>query len=129
MKDNNELLAKFMGIEVTYHGPVLYISEDGYIDFGESEPYWPDRNWNQLMPIVEKIEKLHISNFKYDMNQIASGNWPKDDEYWQVIALPLATPIGEVYKKIVGFINWYNTTKQQDQTPIDECRTEHGEEC
>ena len=68
-------------------------------------------DWNMLMDVVDKISKLHDSKFHYDVDKIKDGDWPKDDEYMEVIALPMATPISDTYSAVVKFIKYYNQTK------------------
>lgn len=113
---DNELIAEFMGGQRSQRGQdtVFYFTPDfrgsgfWHIDY---IPF--DRSWDWLMPVVEKITKMHIEKFHYDPTQIAQGNWPPDNEYMEVIALSLATPIAEAYKAIVEFIKWYNSNHPQ----------------
>ena len=125
MKLENELIASFMGLSVRMFGPVLYVSdEDGMIDFkGDATPYWPDRNWNQLMPVVEKIAQ-HIYETYQDHNGY-KGTTVHDRAYtrtfgmidndgkWlvRINRMPLEqeeTLIKATYQAVVEFIKWYN---------------------
>ena len=90
MKTDNQLIAEFMGDNRSRR---LYRT-----------------SWDWLMPVVEKIEKLYSVNFPPDFVQrLLSGEKEIiDHQYMDVIALPLATPISEVYDNVVIFIKWYN---------------------
>jgi hypothetical protein len=116
MKTDNELIAEFMGIQVRQGPGVLYpCDEDGMIDWVNAEPYWPDKDWNDLMPVVEKIDKLYHETFPGNeefIRRVLAKEEPIDGPYMNVIALPLATPITEVHQVVVSFIKWYNETKQ-----------------
>jgi hypothetical protein len=93
MKDN-ELIEKF------------WVQQGG-------KPHWPpdivfyESNWNMLMPVVEKIAEMHSNSFNYDPELIAKGIFPEDNDYLDVITLPVSTKIEIVYKAVVGFIKWY----------------------
>lgn len=112
METDNELIAEFMGREITgvtanHNEPVkVYVVPNT----GKGRPIVAEysSSWDWLMPVVEKIEKLHSANFHYDFKEIKIGHWPKDGEYMEVIAMPLATPIAEVYQEVVKFIKWHN---------------------
>lgn len=111
MKDN-ELIAEFMGVPklTDKNGFVWDVSGTGKGIYGLHSKYLRyNEKWDWLMPVVEKIEKLHSEKFHYDFEKISKGEWPQDKEYMDVIALPLSTPIDEVYKAVIEFINWYNT--------------------
>lgn len=66
---DNELIAEFMGINVAHWGPVLYRSdEDGMVDITDDpQTYSPDRSWDDLMPVVEKISQ-HVYESYQDNN-------------------------------------------------------------
>lgn len=99
MKTDNELIANFMG----------YVhSDDPHTDAYEMSRLEYDQSWDWLMPVIQKIDDLHDSNIDYDPEKIAKGDWPKDDEYIDVIALPMNTSIFETYNAVVEFIKWYN---------------------
>ena len=67
-----------------------------------------DSDWNDLMEVIQKIARLHGRTFKYDPVELSKGTFQEDNEYLDVIALPLSTPISEAYKKVVQFIKFYN---------------------
>lgn len=102
-KSDNELIAEFMDLDI-----------DGKnVTDGEQETTIDKLkyhiSWDWLMPVVEKIGKMHNSKFTYDPIEIAKGNFPNDDQYMNVITLPLYTTIEDSYKAVVEFIKWFNS--------------------
>lgn len=107
-----------MDIPVRFWGPVLYKSdEDGYVDIaGDAEPYWPHLSWNQLMPVVEKIQSIEITpppNYQgYRIEIVVRG-------YVRISGFPMPTIttnvssegglLPAVYKAVVEFIKWYTS--------------------
>ncbi len=105
MKTDNELISEFMGYRYEsgiYNGAVVCRDNKKF------EPAAFKYSWDWLMPIIEKVDQLHSAKFKYDFKNIALGDWPKDHEYIEVISLPMATKIEEVYSAVITFIKWYN---------------------
>jgi hypothetical protein len=107
VKTDNELIAEFMEKPLTL---------ERYTDSGRSDHkisydgYYNE--WNNLMPVVEKIEKLYSENFPIDFVKKMLAKEPNGIEpYIEVIALPLATPITEAHAAVVSFIKWYNSNK------------------
>lgn len=100
-KTDNELIAQFM--EMKY--------PDG--DVHTHYTFKFDTSWDWIMPVVEKISQIHDSRFKYDLSKVKQGHWPVGNEYMDVIALPLATPINEVHKAVVEFIKYFNSQSQE----------------
>ena len=81
MKNDNKLIADFMGMEA-------------YQDMGEYSPFTPKYNtWNWLMPVVEKI--------MWD-NDI------DDDECTNIADALCDAKIDRVYNAVIEFINKYN---------------------
>lgn len=98
-----ELVAEFMGKHIIgTEGEVYYeCDENGYIDYvSDPVPYWPDRDWNQLVDILRKIDKLEILEEIYQLHleQINS------DIYHAFIDLN----IEECFKYCIEFIKEYN---------------------
>lgn len=112
LDNSNELIAEFMKLDKHPNNSRAYWVEDQdcYLTFDNLQFH---HSWNQLMLVVRKISKLHDSSFEYDVDKIRNGIWPKDKEYMDVIALPLSTPISEVYGAIVEFIKWHNEQPKQ----------------
>lgn len=107
MKDNetkeltgNEIIAQFMEHDV----PSEYLN-------GSPLNNTYATSWDWLMPVVEKINQLYNENFPKDFIQKVLRKEKNiiDEHYINVIALPMGTPIEEVYQNILEFIKWYNT--------------------
>jgi hypothetical protein len=121
MKTDNEKIAEFMGWQKASKGymvPNLY-PFTGY-STGETECTDTEmefhRRWDWLIPAVEKIDKLYHNTFPSNsefIRRILAKEQPFEGPYMDVIALPLATPIDEVYKAVVQFIDWYNNNTSQ----------------
>jgi hypothetical protein len=84
----NLLIARFMGIQVK-------------VDMMGNDSYRPDLYWENLMPVVEKIEQMNEEKFDY-------VNY---DKYQKVLALHISCGRDVVYKAVVEFIKWYNENK------------------
>lgn len=103
MKTDNELIAEFMGGQ--------FLDSKNWHELHHKEmPF--EKSWDWLMPVIQKIEQIHSSTFKYDIEEIKQNRWPKDKEYTDVICLPICTPMVESYQEVVKFIKWYNSTPQ-----------------
>jgi hypothetical protein len=111
---DNELIAEFMGCKPC----VIMIKSVGIFKGFECDYFKLPideleyhESWDWLMPVVKKISEIHDSKFNYDFDEIKQGKWPEDNEYMEVIALPLATPIIDAHKAVVQFIKFYNSQK------------------
>ena len=104
---NNELIFDFVGIEI--HSKLCY-QEFGAIDYSQCSGFYHN-SWTWIMSVINKIDELHSQKFKYVSSEIAKGNWPEDNEYMDVISLPLSTPIDDVHKAVIKFIKFYNEQK------------------
>lgn len=105
-KSDNELIAEFMGLHVRMINEVHYLSDDdGYVDLTEGGPYWPDMSWDQLMPVVEKIESMgyrcKIDGYCFNIDMPDGGS---------IYGSCLDSKIESVHDGVVEFIKWY---KQQ----------------
>jgi len=107
MKTDNELIAEFMGFECyESNGYRNYIFEEDnhrtHVDL------WYDKDWNWLMPVVEKIEYIPISddvNVRWDVCI-----------YMKTCTIGMKGTVGTTkleatYKAVVEFIKWYNLNK------------------
>lgn len=122
----NILIAQFMGIKIR----ILSYSGRGVGLFNDDQ-YHPKlayhKEWNWLMPVVEKIETITAEDFdkKYIQlpvfcfnieNNISTINMHVQFEMASEIDLPNMYVCGTdkldaVYKTVVGFIKWYNKEK------------------
>jgi hypothetical protein len=97
MKSDNELIAEFMRNEAINSPHII-------------KPEY-HTSWDLIMPVVAKIDKLYHKAFPPNdefINKILDHEWPIDDQYINVVALPLSSTIDEAYAAVVNFINWYN---------------------
>ena len=98
-KENNRLIAEFMGYEV-YKEPMLeYMFQD----------------WNELMPVIEKIEGLGYTTER---------NYQRIDRDWQFLITRRSNILFQefnndsriaCYDVIVNFIEWYNKNRPIEQ--------------
>ena len=116
-KTENEIIAEFMGIESEFEYDVIHYAYDEYFRGWISEesledvkhlnkrirdiPY--DQFWDLLMPVVEKINEQYHKAFpknKEFIRRIMAHEYTGIEPYMEVIAIPLATPIKEVYEAV-----------------------------
>ncbi|MCP3682375.1 MAG: hypothetical protein GY861_06755 [bacterium] len=88
MKENNKLIAEFMGKEIYQH-------------YHESNYH---SSWNWLMPVVDKIEDMGCEVVITNGECTISGN----DYYVEIIG---KNRRGATYDAVVEFINQYNKNK------------------
>lgn len=113
MKEN-KLIAEFMDIRL--HGPndnqcIINGAEMNASDI----PY--DSDWNLLMPVVEKIEKLPR---KITIKYMGELRWNEvkttydESLFFNVIdkQVNMTTDIKRVYTSTVEFLEWYNKNKK-----------------
>lgn len=128
MKENNRVIAEFMGIPKCDR-----CNECGMFKYGTGIYYKPEAmgyhtSWDWLMPVVEKIEtvkmsakKLNVETFDnkqvffktiifarccdIQMENVVFGNV-------QVEVTAAPSKIEAVYNAVIQFIQWYNSNKQ-----------------
>jgi hypothetical protein len=127
--ENNKLIAQFMGLEnystdnVIEEDKLRWVLESDINKYKSvlSKELKYDSDWNYLMPVIEKIEKLKIED------QIEAGFvtiWSRKDgctiEYkmyessdFYVSTKVTTTKIKAVYDTVVQFIKWYNLNKDK----------------
>ena|SRR6185436_10170478 len=112
MKTENELIAEFVGFEI------IQAEKSFPLYLNPHTNSWVTKNdlrfnssWDWLMPVIERIDSLMPPiKMPQDLNALKEGNHGSE-KFMDVIAVPLNTPITEVYKSVVEFIKWYNTQK------------------
>jgi hypothetical protein len=130
------LISKFMGIENVFVHPRFgaYVAEDdqGYIDWVDIgiRRINYDRDWNELMKVVEKIESIENKHHGYFQVHIHSNScdiqgtnlWKAIEnlqEYgWVYMSDPnaiLGTKFESTYYNVVAFIKWWNDYNGQKQ--------------
>jgi hypothetical protein len=116
MKTDNELIAEFhhestgwtvanglKALSVTV-GPNIHGGTDGVLIYN----FQYDKDWNLLMPVVEKIYQIKSSN-----NQTGRILLSLLDQAYNDFSV--IDRIGPIHKATVNFIKWYNETKQQEK--------------
>jgi len=97
MKTDNQIIAEFMGEPLTFtHDNCGVVSEirmsyDDYYD-----------EWNNLMPVVDKIEDL-TGTSKEVGNLLSAWSY-----YYKIFNGTINTDIKVAYQIVVEFIKWYN---------------------
>ena len=127
------LVGEFMGIKNLFEynfqrdgllGVYIAEDEDGDIDYIDVGVNWydPKGNWNQLMPVVEKIEEIydehhgffavHIHSNCCDIQgtklHLALDNNGYGPVYTSDPNAILSTKIESTFYNVVKFIEWYN---------------------
>ena len=110
MKDNNRLIAEFMGYEFTETPTYGILSGNKFIkapkddnkppfnvSYGWNSPKY-DKDWNLLIGVLHKI------------SIITNDNYYEKQYLFQDYYLPDLN-IEEVYENIIEFIEWYNNEK------------------
>jgi hypothetical protein len=105
---DNELIAEFMGLMVRkWDNNLLYTcDEDGWVDFDSAVSFSPDRNWNQLIPVAQRIKEIVFSNIK----EQSLHSFKEAVSRWH----PVRNEIGNLkieaaHYCIVMFIKWHNS--------------------
>lgn len=63
------------------------------------------RNWQSLMPVVQKIYKW-----------VLNGDLPHEqNREYAFLSAPITSPINEIWMLVVAFIQWYNEHKLHNQ--------------
>tara|TARA_R110000782_G_scaffold255356_1_gene344128 strand:+ start:1281 stop:1583 length:303 start_codon:yes stop_codon:yes gene_type:complete len=98
MKDNNKLIAEFMGLSIK-EGVCYYTDADDMFPMGieVEEPYLPyHTSWDWLMPVIEKIENDGLDPHGMIDNSLRKNNQKR----WRSIE--------DTYNVAVYLINTYN---------------------
>lgn len=117
VSEGNKLIAEFMGGEFETNLPFTY-TKSGWVNTPANSSrqiaqdydlkYHSDFNW--LMPVVEKIEKL-----KFEIHIYSHYNWKEPNRVvicdWRdniIINNSSDHKIEGLFKSIIEFIKWYN---------------------
>lgn len=124
MKTDNELIADFMGIEVSpythyaYGDVIAIVPKEGIIDYPQLNIYNPDTSWDWLMPVVEKIGTLdknervsHMYSTEINPNGTTITPSMYTSETKWMIRHNSRNMLINTYKAVVEFIKWYNKQK------------------
>jgi hypothetical protein len=117
-KDDNKLIAEFMGLvepyELPQHGTIRP-NGDFKTGFTSAQLKY-HTSWEWLMPVVGKCDSL--SFYKQGESDIVWGKIFNDND---VVRAFQANEIDIVYRAVVEFIKWYNEQEEED-----ECETCEG---
>jgi hypothetical protein len=108
IREGNEKIARFEGYQYGHQhlrGYMVHPNDPRDMFFKLSAAKY-HTSWNWLIPVVQKIDALWM---QYDI-----GDWRTDEDqykYFDVLALPIGTPIMDVWENVVKFIDWYNQKK------------------
>lgn len=120
IETGNVLIAQFMGWipcqRCTNCG--AYQSKEYALPYLPNEMTWSE-DWNEIMPVVEKIERLGYDTSMFCNNK-ANFSFSIDDWVGETIAVNSGT-IDEkllvIYSTVIQFINWHD---QQSPNPIEQ---------
>ena len=113
--ENNKLIADFMSIEVHVfqwndRQSLVLGSRDDF-NFRYMQHYEPDKDWNILMSVVEKIENFNDGDtlciIEDERCHINTQNGFEIDSVGH-------TKIEATYNGVVEFIKWYNSNKDNN---------------
>ena len=93
-KENNKLIAKFMGYDKK-----SYLTKEDYIYHN---------SWDWLMPVIEKIENSKEC-FSFEIKEsfvFISSNGHNFIHHWNYSEY--SSKIEAVYMAVIDFIKWYN---------------------
>lgn len=100
--EGNKLIAKFMGGLIhARNATKIWVRFDDK-DFVRLSTLKYNKNWNSLMPVIEKLN-TSIPNLDKSIYVLE-----QKDCFWD---LKITSDINIVYKAVVEFIKWYNENK------------------
>lgn len=118
--EGNKLIAEFMGFEGQHEdwcgNNILEIDE---LMVPQLRHYKPNERWDDLMPVVEKIQSIEITpppNYRgYRIEIVVQG-------YVEITGFPMpkisknvsieGSLINAVWQAVVQFINWFNSVQK-----------------
>lgn len=127
MKENNKLIAEFMGYENTrgekehplYKIPAHSYEEahlqDGYMETIDTfSPFFDEMkfhsSWDWIMPVVNKI----LDDEEIDLGYISY----RSEEAMFIKDSLIECNLENLYKSVIEFIKWYNTTHQKTKPSV-----------
>lgn len=138
--ENDILIAEFIGWKIDNSFPdkdKVWRSPGNNIELGTTMKF--SQSWDWLMPVIEKIESLDLSEWMYsweDMDGETNYNFEgisveientrcwiyinlSLDPYWTInektFNIKHETKLKAVYEAVVEFIEWYNERKQREE--------------
>jgi hypothetical protein len=128
--ENNKLIAEFMGMECVHDYKSSVIDVDGkqrrydkayqwHSSYYNEEGLKYHKEWDWLMPVVEKIEDFQDGEIE-DAMRCHLFNVTIEQCFVEIINMETSETISEAdgdnkmdatYQAVVGFIEWYNEKK------------------
>lgn len=120
--ESNKIVAEFLGYKVDYDKE----NNEYGINGKPLTCYNYDTSWNYLMPVIEKIESLNLSDWYDDENFMNVNCSIESGHCYIFIELNYDPPhritglsnydipkIELIYSQIIEFIKWYNKRAQE----------------
>lgn len=112
---NNILIAEFMGFSFIERQSKNLVNDESYLENEVASSYRFNSDWNWLMGVIEKIQKLdndHEVNVNFTIYlQGAVELKVNNKNLFSSTAFEVGTLIDAVYKAVIEFIKWYNKNK------------------
>lgn len=115
--EGNKLIVEFMDSGATIKDGIFY---RGGTPICKSDGIKYSDSYVWLMPVIFRIEAMYKEVFPGNekfLEMIMSKESPVDTHYTNVLALPISTPIQEVFREVVDFIEWHNSTTYNTEQP------------
>jgi len=117
--EGNKLIAEFMGFEGQHEdwcgNNILEVDEV----FGGEKlyPYSPDKEWNRLMPVVEKISTLKFRFGRFSTKIVTLSRAPycrmeSTTKCFRNSCYNKEPLIRAVYETVLDFLKWYNENQK-----------------
>lgn len=108
--ENNKLIAEFMGYEgqrEEWCGNNILEFND-FIGEDELRSYSPDKRWDDIMPVVDKIKNNKTPVILLPKNGIDKSIAPYLEKCRPLSKALLKVDMEIIYNSVVDFIKWYN---------------------
>lgn len=120
--EGNQLIAQFIDLTPNPHDGNKTWSKEVVYSNGDLYGIWEQLNynssWNELMPVVEKIEAIKQPNEceRFYVSIVGESCIIRDSlKSLDVVSDNVSTSkIEAVFKSVVSFIKWYNQQSKQD---------------
>ena len=109
-QENNKMIAEFWGMVSENNGEMYYDDDENLFPPTSKDKLKFNKDWNWLMPVVEKIESLGYEFFFVEDRVMVSHN--TDHSIETIIDLTFGgNKRDATYQGVVEFINEYNKNK------------------
>ena len=104
--EGNKLIAIFMGwIKSPYDNTLNKVYSKDLLEGKHLQYFCYDESWDELMPVVEKIESL---GFRVEIIGLTCSIYTNSEENIYVDE-PAMTKTEATWQSVVEFIKWYNS--------------------